>query len=133
MARSGLSEFDKELRHTIATNLKRITANCTQKEISERTGIPVSTISGYFAERSTINAGNVQKIANAFRVQKSDIDPRFKPQKIVAKRVVPSLEVDSQELADDIIDIQRNYQSFGEKEKEDLKEFIKYLKSRKSK
>ncbi|KRM81371.1 hypothetical protein FC35_GL000151 [Limosilactobacillus coleohominis DSM 14060] len=50
----------------------------TQKELSEKTGIPTSTISGYFAKRSTPNAGALQKLADALNVNKSDIDPRYK-------------------------------------------------------
>ncbi|WP_413770214.1 LexA family protein, partial [Vibrio vulnificus] len=44
---------------------------------SDETGIPVSTLSGYFAKRSTPNAGAVQKLADYFGVNKSDIDPRY--------------------------------------------------------
>ena len=50
-----------------------------KSQLSDLTGIPESTISGYFAMRSTPNAGNVQKIADALSVKKSDIDPRFSP------------------------------------------------------
>lgn len=77
MPRNELNTFEKETRHTIAQNLKRLTKNITQSELSLMTGIPKSTLSGYFAERSTPNAGNVQKIADALNVKKSDIDPRF--------------------------------------------------------
>ena len=77
MARAKLSEFDRNLRAKIAKNLKKVTKNYTQAELSELTGIPASTISGYFSERSTINNRNLQKIADAMNVKKSDIDPRF--------------------------------------------------------
>ncbi|MED1404524.1 XRE family transcriptional regulator [Bacillus mycoides] len=78
MPRNPLSEFEKHLRKEIAQSLKKHTINITQKQLSEMTGIPSSTISGYFAERSTIKAGNTQKIADALNIDKSDIDPRFK-------------------------------------------------------
>ncbi len=77
MPRNKVSEFDKKLRATIAANLKKYSATITQGQLSDMTGIPASTISGYFAERSTPNAGQVQKLADALGVDKSDIDPRF--------------------------------------------------------
>lgn len=78
MARNPLSEFEKKLRKEIADNLKKYTNGITQARLADMTGIPSSTLSGYFAERSTINAGNVQKIAYALNIEKEDIDPRFK-------------------------------------------------------
>lgn len=77
MPRNKLSDFDKRLREAIANNLKKYTSHLTQGQLSEMTGIPTSTLSGYFAERSTPNAGNIQKIADALGIDKSDIDPRF--------------------------------------------------------
>ena len=77
MTRNKLSEFDKRLRAEISANLKRYTGQMTQGQLSALTGIPASTLSGYFAERSTPSAGNVQKIADALGIDKSDIDPRF--------------------------------------------------------
>ena len=77
MTRNKLSEFDKRLRAEIAANLKRYTGQMTQGQLSSMTGIPTSTLSGYFAERSTPSAGNIQKIADALGIDKSDIDPRF--------------------------------------------------------
>lgn len=77
MPRNKLSKFDKELRAQISANLKKYTDGITQYELSEMTGIPVSTLSGYFAMRSTPNAGNIQKIADALHIDKSDLDPRF--------------------------------------------------------
>ena len=60
MPRNKLSKFDKELRAQISANLKKYTDGITQYELSEMTGIPVSTLSGYFAMRSTPNAGNTK-------------------------------------------------------------------------
>lgn len=78
MPRNTLSEFDKKLREEISNNLKKHTKGLTQAELSDMTGIPTSTLSGYFSKRSTINAGNTQKIADALGINKQDIDPRFK-------------------------------------------------------
>jgi transcriptional regulator with XRE-family HTH domain len=77
MPRNQLSKFDKELRSTISANLKKYTSHLTQGQLSAMTGIPASTLSGYFAMRSTPNAGNLQKIVDSLNINKSDIDPRF--------------------------------------------------------
>lgn len=78
MPRNPLSQYEKELRKKIAINLKNLSGNLTQYEISSKTGIPTSTLSGYFAERSTIKPGNAEKLANLFNVSIDEIDPRFK-------------------------------------------------------
>lgn len=78
MPRLPLSSYEKNLRKQIATNLKSLSKGVTQNTISKVTGIPASTISGYFAERSTINPGNAQKLADYFKVTIDEIDPRFK-------------------------------------------------------
>ena len=78
MARNKLSIPEQRARETISENLKHFSRGLTQKELSKRTGIPASTISGYFAKRSTPNAGALQKLADALNVKKSDIDPRYK-------------------------------------------------------
>ena len=77
MARPPLNNFEKQLRKEISDNLKRITRGRTQAQISQMTGIPASTISGYFSQRSTIKEENVKKIAKAFGVPEIEIDPRF--------------------------------------------------------
>lgn len=81
MPRNELSDLDKVARHQISQNLKQLTKGMTQRDLSKLTGIPASTLSGYFAERSTPNAGALEKIADALNVQKSDIDPRYKVKK----------------------------------------------------
>lgn len=77
MPRNKLSPLDIKVREDISTNLKRLSHGKTQQQISDETGIPVSTLSGYFAKRSTPNAGTAQKLADYFGVRKSDIDPRY--------------------------------------------------------
>jgi transcriptional regulator with XRE-family HTH domain len=77
MPRNQLSPFDKKLRKTISENLKKYTSHLTQGQLSDITGIPASTLSGYFSMRSTPNPGNIQLIADALHINKSDIDPRF--------------------------------------------------------
>lgn len=77
MARKPLSAEDREIRKIIAANLKRITHGYTRAQVSEMTGIPTSTLSGYFIEKSTISNENAEIIANKFGVDKADIDPRY--------------------------------------------------------
>ena len=77
MPRNKLSHFDRNLRKRISENLKKYAGHLTPYQLSDMTGIPASTLSGYFSMRSTPNAGAVQKIADALNVNKSDIDPRF--------------------------------------------------------
>jgi len=78
MPRAELTVYEKTIRKEIAENLKRLTKGMTQYELSEKTGIPQSTLSGYFAERSAPDPGRVQKIADALNVSKEEIDPRFR-------------------------------------------------------
>lgn len=78
MPRNKLSDPEKVARQTISENLRKYSHGITQTELSEKTGIPTSTLSGYFAQRSTPNAGSLEKIANVLNVSKSDIDPRYK-------------------------------------------------------
>lgn len=77
MPRHKLSQFEANLREAISKNLKRVSRGVTQQQLSQMTGIPASTLSGYFSQRSTPNPGAVQKIADALGINKSDIDPRF--------------------------------------------------------
>lgn len=77
MPRNELSSLELKAREVISKNLKHYSRGMTQKELSEKTGIPASTLSGYFAKRSTPNAGALQKIADVLNVKKSDIDPRY--------------------------------------------------------
>lgn len=77
MARKPLSEEDKRIRKIIAQNLKNITHGYTRAQVSDITGIPTSTLSGYFIEKSTISKENAEIIADKFGVDKADIDPRY--------------------------------------------------------
>ncbi|HGO3894079.1 helix-turn-helix transcriptional regulator [Staphylococcus aureus] len=77
MPRPSLSYHEKILRKTISKNLKQLSEGKTQAEISQHTNIPTSTLSGYFAERSTINPENTEKLATFFNVSLEKIDPRF--------------------------------------------------------
>ena len=112
MPRNKLSKFDKELREQISKNLKRYTKGLTQYQLSDMTGIPVSTLSGYFAMRSTPNAGNVQKIADALHIKKSDIDPRFSDSLLNQETEITELtQRDEREIESDLEDMMNSVSS----------------------
>lgn len=77
MPRNKLSSFERSARHQIAENLKKYMKGMTQADLSYKTGIPATTLSGYLKEKSTPNAGNLEKMARVLNVEKSDIDPRY--------------------------------------------------------
>lgn len=80
MPRNKINQFEMHTRKQISDNLRRMLRvyGLTQTSLSDKTGIPPTTLSGYMAKRSTPSPGNIQKIADAIGVDKSDIDPRFK-------------------------------------------------------
>lgn len=134
MPRNKLSKFDKELRAQISANLKKYTDGITQYELSEMTGIPVSTLSGYFAMRSTPNAGNIQKIADALHIVKSDLDPRFS-NSILKNDANEEPELnsrDEREIASDLEDMLNSISSAafeGEDDIEDIEAFKATIKA----
>lgn len=132
MPRNKLSKFDKELRAQISANLKKYTEGLTQYQLSEITGIPVSTLSGYFAMRSTPNAGNIQKIADALHIDKSDLDPRFS-NNILKSDEDPDLNSrDEREIESDLEDMMNSVSSAafeGEDDIEDIEAFKATIKA----
>lgn len=134
MPRNKLSKFDNELRAQISANLKKYTDGITQYELSEMTGIPVSTLSGYFAMRSTPNAGNIQKIADALHIAKSDLDPRFS-NSILKNDANEEPELnsrDEREIASDLEDMMNSISSAafeGEDDIEDIEAFKATIKA----
>ena len=84
MPRNKLNPLDQKIRLEISNNLKKYSRGITQASLSDKTGIPVSTLSGYFAQRSTPNAGTIQKIAEALGVNKSDLDPRYRDSSLIS-------------------------------------------------
>lgn len=134
MPRNKLSKFDKELRAQISANLKKYTDGITQYELSEMTGIPVSTLSGYFAMRSTPNAGNIQKIADALHIDKSDLDPRFSNSILKSgANEEPELNSrDEREIASDLEGMMNSVSSAafeGEDDIEDIEAFKATIKA----
>lgn len=133
MPRNKLSKFDKELREQISKNLKRYTEGLTQYQLSDMTGIPVSTLSGYFAMRSTPNAGNVQKIADALHIKKSDIDPRFSDSLLNQETEITELtQKDEREIESDLEDMMNSVSSAayeGDGDIEDMEAFKATIKA----
>ncbi|WP_181190045.1 helix-turn-helix domain-containing protein [Bombilactobacillus bombi] len=79
MPRSKYTPQDLKNMQIISSNLKKLITDkaITQAEISLQTGIPASTLNGYFNATSLPNTQNLQKLAQFFKIQKSDLDPRF--------------------------------------------------------
>ena len=73
---------NQELKLQISSNIKRImkSKGMTQLNLADKTGISKSTISDYLNNKTLINPDNVQKVADALNVKKSEIDPTFKKQ-----------------------------------------------------
>lgn len=77
--RGGLTPSELEIRKIISNNLNDFLSKTNKKQIDvhNATGIPKSTLTGYFKGTSLPNGGNVQKLADFFDVKKSEIDPRY--------------------------------------------------------
>ncbi len=77
MPRNKSNDFDKKVRAEIAASIDKYLKlrGFTQDKLSDLTGIKQSTLSGYCRATSTPNPGQLQKIALAFNVSISDIDP----------------------------------------------------------
>lgn len=75
-------EFDRDLplKKEISDNIMALMKQrgWKQKDLSEKSGISRSTLSDYLNNKTLINLGNVEKIADVFGVSKSAIDPSFK-------------------------------------------------------
>lgn len=75
---------DLPLKKEISKNIKKLLKEkgWSQIKLSEISGISKSTLSDYINCKTLINPGNVEKLAKAFNVKKSEIDPSFKTQSI---------------------------------------------------
>lgn len=76
MARNKYTEVERELMKSIARNLKKVLweKGLYQKDLCDLTGLATSTVSDYINARTLISPGNLQIIADALDVQKSQID-----------------------------------------------------------
>lgn len=82
---------DLPLKLEIADNIKRLMEenNWNQIQTSKASGVSKSTLSDYINAKTLINPGNVEKLAAAFGVTKSDIDPSFKVEAFIKKNFIP--------------------------------------------
>lgn len=62
-----------------------------QADISRDLDIPKSTLTGYVKGTSLPTAGNVQKIADYFKIKKSDLDLRFQTPNITPTSLILSI------------------------------------------
>ena len=124
--RGKLTPKDLEYMKIISNNISKLIKECNYKQIdlSKSTGIPPTTLSGYISGTSLPIAGNVQKIADFFHVQKSDIDPRFDTNDVAQssnttiseiKDVVLNLNTNRQQVVLDIAKAQLKEQQEEEK------------------
>lgn len=81
MARTELTPQDKEYKKIISSRLNNLLNSSGRKQIdiTRQVGIPASTLTGYFKGTRLPSPQNVAKLAEYFNVDKSAIDPRFKP------------------------------------------------------
>ncbi|WP_281512189.1 helix-turn-helix domain-containing protein [Mammaliicoccus vitulinus] len=110
---------NQELKAQISTNIKNImkSRGITQMSLAEKTGISKSTISDYLNNKTLINPDNVQKVANALNVKKSEIDPTFK------KESKNSFETIAAHLDGELT----------EEEWQEILDYAEYVKSKRSK
>jgi len=79
--RGSLTPEERRYKKVIAKNLNDLLVATSKRKIDvhKATGIPVSTLTGYFQGKTLPNSNNVQAMADFFGILKSDIDPRFGP------------------------------------------------------
>lgn len=73
---------DKKRMQIIADNITkyRKEKGITQKQLADAIGVTPSTITDYIKLRSAPSFGIIQKMADFFEIEKSDIDTTFKPE-----------------------------------------------------
>ncbi|MGW9934330.1 helix-turn-helix domain-containing protein [Staphylococcus hominis] len=104
-----------ELKLQISTNIRKFmkAQGLRQLDLANKSGISRSTISDYLNNKTLINPENVQKIANALNVNKSDIDPSFKSQK-----------------NQDTMAAHLDYSDLTEDEQKEVEQFIQFIRNR---
>lgn len=93
---------DLELKKQISNNIKKYMKEkkWTQLKLSQESGISKSTLSDYINCKTLIKPGNVEKIAEVFAVNKSDIDPSFKNKSTSTVQEASSLYLTSKDEQD---------------------------------
>lgn len=108
---------DLPLKKEIAGNIKKLMNENgfkNQIKLSEVSGISKSTLSDYLNCKTLINLGNVEKLARALNVDKSEIDPSFAQNK-KAKQVETIAAHIDEDLSDE--------------EMEEIRRYIEFIKS----
>lgn len=118
MARAELTPKDIEYKKIIASRLRYLLnqKNAKQIDVYRSTGIPASTLTGYFKGTSLPSPKNVQKIADFFGVNKEDIDPRFE---------IKSKPIKTVDLNDKNITFVFNGQEISREDMEIIKRFMR--------
>lgn len=80
MPRPKNTSLQQKARDTVASNIFSLMKlqGISPKELSEITGIPATTLSGYIHGTSMPPENRLEKIAEALHVSKIDLDPRYK-------------------------------------------------------
>ena len=89
----------------IAENITkyRKEAGITQKQLAEAVGIKPSTLSDYINLRSAPSFGIIQKLADYFKIKKSDIDTTFKEESILPLPSTPDSL--TQQITDKVVQL----------------------------
>ena len=77
MAKNSPQDIKNRLYFSARLNRLMKEQGKRQIDLHNDLGIPKSTLTGYVKGRSMPNTENLQKIADYFKVEVSDIDPRF--------------------------------------------------------
>jgi len=118
---SSVIDRDLPLKTEIANNIKKfmkLNGIKNQIKLSEVSGISKSTLSDYLRLKTLINPGNVEKLASAFGVEKSDIDPSFAPKQNLTKKE-RQIETIAAHIDEDLTD----------DEIEEIRKYIEFIKS----
>lgn len=79
MSRNELTPKEIEYKAIISAKLHSLASQkgATQVAVSKSTGIPVTTINGYFKGSRLPSNDNAQKLADYFGISIGELDPRF--------------------------------------------------------
>lgn len=122
MGRSNLTPSELEAKKIISSNLNNLLLQSGLKkiDIQKETNIPRSTISDYFGGKTLPSEENVEKLAKFFKVDKSEIDPRFATK--------PKTTADSYDL-DAMLDNAHSYDGkpLDDHDRELIRQYLKAL------
>lgn len=110
------------LKKEISNNIKRLmnNHNWTQVKLSEECGISKSTLSDYINCKTLINHRNVEKLSEAFKVPKSEIDPSYNDLDIIEQHQM--IELTEKDERDIQKKLQETINDFDEQTIEDIDE-----------